>query len=454
MMTSTKTKTANHYFRVLVTLALVATMAAMLLATGRSAYAASTTFTVDSTVDAADAIQTDNICDADVSNAQVCTIRAAIEQANTNNNPTEVDRIEFDIPGTGVKTISPGSALPTITEPVVINGYTQPGSSPNTLAKGTNAVLNIELNGTNAGEFVAGLDIDAPNSVVRGLVINRFDSFGVRALDGGSGSTIEGNFMGTNPSGTMDRGNHIGGVSLFFESANIAVGGDTPAARNLISGNDGRGVEIFVSTGNEVMGNLIGTTRDGVGSLRNSDEGVSLFGSSDNTVGDGTDGGANTIAFNGLDGVQVRTSTSGEGTGNSVSRNSIFSNGDLGIDLNDDGPTDDDLGDPDAGPNNLQNKPLLSSARNASGKTTIKGKLNSVADQAYTIEFYSNPAGTDEGKKFIGQKSVTTDATGNVSYAFVPKTKVPVGQTTTATATNGSTGDTSEFSAPKKVASS
>ncbi|HWS82448.1 MAG TPA: right-handed parallel beta-helix repeat-containing protein [Rubrobacter sp.] len=454
MMTSTKMKTANHHFRVLVALALVATMAAMLLATGRSAQAASTTFTVDSTVDAADAIQTDNICDADVSNAQVCTLRAAIEQANTNNNPTEADRINFNIPGTGVKTISPGSALPTITEPVVIDGYSQPGSSPNTLAKGTNAVLNIQLNGTNAGEFSAGLDIDAPNSVVKGLVINRFGSFGVRALDGGSGSTIEGSFIGTNPSGTLDRGNHTGGVSLFFESANIAVGDNTPAARNLISGNDGRGVEIFVSTGNEVMGNLIGTKRDGVGSLGNLDEGVSLFGSSDNTIGDGTTEGANTIAFNGLDGVRVRTSTSDEGTDNSVFRNSIFSNGDLGIDLNDDGPTANDAGDPDTGPNNLQNKPLLSSAANASGKSTIKGKLNSNASQTYTVEFYSNPAGTDEGKKFIGQKSVTTDSSGSVSFTFSPATKVPAGQAITATATNGSTGDTSEFSAPRKVVAS
>jgi hypothetical protein len=133
------------------------------------------------------------------------------------------------------------------------------------LPTGTNAVLNIQLNGTNAGEFEDGLDIDAPNSVVKGLEINRFDSFGVRVLDGDSGSTIEGNFIGTNPSGTLDRGNHIGGVSLFFESANNTIGGKTPAARNLISGNDGRGVEIFVSASNEVMCNISPKTKVPVG---------------------------------------------------------------------------------------------------------------------------------------------------------------------------------------------
>ena len=85
-----------------------------------------------------------------------------------------------------------------------------------------------------------------------------------------------------------------------------------------------------------------------------------------------------------------------------------------------------------------------------SGKTTIKGKLNSIADQAYSIEFYSNPAGTDEGKKFVGQKSVTTDGSGNATFTFTPSSKV--GQTITAT--KNTTGDTSEFSDARKVASS
>jgi CSLREA domain-containing protein len=450
MMSTQTTIKTNHYFRVLVMLAVLASMLVVLSA--RPTHA-SLFYTVNDTGDEADADPGDGLCDVQPSAPVLrCTLRAAIQESNA--NPVSSENVFFNIAGDGVHTISPASELPTITDTVTLDGYTQPGSSPNTLAKGTNAVLNIHLNGTNAGELGGGLAIDAPDSVVKGLVINRFGSFGVRALDGGSGSTIEGSFIGTNPSGTLDRGNHIGGVSLFFESANITVGGNTPAARNLISGNDGRGLEVFVSTGNEVMGNPIGTKRDGVGSLRNSDEGVSLFGSSDNTIGDGTAEGANTIAFNGLDGVQVRTSTSGEGTGNSVFRNSIFSNGDLGIDLNDDGPTVNDLGDPDTGPNNLQNKPVLSSAANASGKSTIKGKLNSIASQAYTIEFYSNPAGTDEGKKFIGQKSVTTDSSGNASFTFSPATKVTAGQAITATATNGSTGDTSEFSAPRKVVAS
>ena len=64
----------------------------------------------------------------------------------------------------------------------------------------------------------------------------------------------------------------------------------------------------------------------------------------------------------------------------------------------------------------------------------------------------SSPPGTDEGARFLGQRSVSVDTSGNATFAFKPKKKVGVGRTITATATNEFTGDTSEFSAPKKVA--
>src|SRR6516165_442617 len=78
----------------------------------------------------------------------VVTLREAITAANTNADPSGdttpgdpgPDTIAFHIPGAGVRTIHLTSALPTITEPVVIDGYTQPGSSANTLADGDNAV--------------------------------------------------------------------------------------------------------------------------------------------------------------------------------------------------------------------------------------------------------------------------------------------------------------------------
>ncbi len=140
-----------------------------------------------------------------------------------------------------------------------------------------------------------------------------------------------------------------------------------------------------------------------------------------------------------------------------ILRNSIFSNSGLGIDLGNDGPTPNDARDPDKGPNALQNKPVLTSAKTVSGITTIKGNLNSARNLHFLVQFYSNPSG-NEGKKFIGQKEVLTDRSGNVAFAFKPKKKVAVGQKITATATSFELPfgrvDTSEFSAPKKVAAS
>src|SRR5215208_5477869 len=156
----------------MVAIALLVALAMVgLLASG--AYAAPSTFIVNSTADPGT-----GACDA-----TECTLREAINAANANNNPTEKDRMKFDISGTGVHTISPTSPLPQITEPVIINGYSQPGSSANTLAKGTNAVLTIELDGTTAGS-ADGLSIGAKGTVVKGLVINSFSLSAIRLLGG------------------------------------------------------------------------------------------------------------------------------------------------------------------------------------------------------------------------------------------------------------------------------
>jgi hypothetical protein len=404
-------------------LLLAALMAAMLLP--RPAHAAD--FTVTNTNDSG-----------------AGSLRQAILAANA---AAGADTIKFNVPGSGVKTIRPLTALPAITDPVTIDGYTQPGASPNTKSSGTNAKLMIELDGTETsripGSSIAGLRIEAENSVVRGLVINRFRNGGIQLF--GEGNRLEGNFIGTDPSGTLDLGNDNDGV--FDADGRNTIGGSTPASRNLISGNGRKfvfadGISVFGSGGTTVQGNLIGTDASGAGDLRNFGSGVDLP-TSNNLVGGTTPGTANTIAFNLGDGVQL-----GLGIGNRILHNSIFSNEALGIDLNEDGSTPNDPKDPDTGPNELQNFPVISSAITSGGQTTIKGRLNSTPNQTFTVRFFSNPPGENEGKFFRGQKSVTTNADGNVSFTFVPA-KV-VGQLVTATATN-SGGSTSEFSAPRQV---
>jgi hypothetical protein len=110
-----------------------------------------------------------------------------------------------------------------------------------------------------------------------------------------------------------------------------------------------------------------------------------------------------------------------------------------------------DADDSDTGPNDLQNKPILTSAATSSTATTVKGTLNSTPGTSFSIEFYANPSGADEGQRFIGQQSVSTDASGDATFSFQSQRKVAAGQNITATATNSSTRDTSEFSAPSSV---
>jgi len=502
-------RTDNH-FGALLMLALVV-IAAILLAASRPVHA-NTPFVVNSVGDQPDADTTDNEC---VTSNDSCTLRAAIQQANVT---TGADVINFAISGSGVQTITPSAnaPLPQITTQVTIDGYTQTDASPNTKTVGDDASLKIQLDGTNVpGE--CGLSIvGSSNSVIKGLVINRF-GFGICTEGNSTGNRIQGNFIGTTPSGispqpnhsegleifgssqtvvggstvaarniissnegsgvfldtanaTQIKGNYIGtdksgnedlgntdhGVEFQNDSPDTTIGGTTAASRNVISGNNKDGLNISGTQGTKVLGNRIGTTASGTNALGNDGFGVYLF-CPHNLVGDGTADGSNTIAFNGEDGVVI-----GDGNvGNELSHNSIFANAGLGIDLLGPGenldtniPTPNDAYDSDSGANNLQNKPVLSSAKTGALKTTIKGKLTSIADKRYTIEFYSNPADTNEGKTFIGEQEIKTSVDGLRSFTFSPATKVPVGREITATATRVYTHDTSEFSAPRKVASS
>ena len=420
----------------------LATLLVAILLDPKPAHAA--TLTVNNTVDPGD---------GDCEPNGGCTLREAINEANH----TTADTIRFDIPGSGVKTISPTSRLPIISEALTIDGYSQPGAKANTLKVGTNAVLKIELNGSDAGVAAEALRVRASDCVIKGLTVNRFDgnsisigSFGYESQD----NRVVGNFIGTDPGGTLDRGNDGRGVVLLTGpgTSSNTVGGSRPATRNLISGNELGGVGLFGATDNAILGNLIGTKKNGTEALGNSGDGVTFInatgGTTDNIVGGTLPETANTIAFNGEDGIQVRNNTT---VGNGILRNSIFENDGLGINLDDDGETPNDAEDEDTGPNNLQNKPNLTSAENSGNQTTVKGDLNSTPNETFRVRFFSSPSG-NEGKKYIGAKSVTTNANGNTgTFTFKPENKVGSEQNITATATRYSTGDTSEFSGSEDV---
>ena len=231
------------------------------------------------------------------------------------------DQIVFNIPGTGVQTIAPASNLPNITQPVTIDGYTQPGSSPNTLAVGDNAVLKIDLSGVNYSSACTGLAVRASNATIRGLAIHLCGA----PLDirGGSGNKVIGNFLGTDPTGSIVDWPSIAYVLYLEDTSNNTIGGTAPADRNLISG--GRlGGGIFIntnsstSTGNVVQGNYIGTNAAGTAALPNHD-GMDFGNSTTNNLIGGTAAGAgNLISGNQNFGIHLAGSASNVIQGNRI----------------------------------------------------------------------------------------------------------------------------------------
>ena len=434
------------------------------------------------------------------------SLRQAIIDSNT---AAGTQTIAFNIAGAGVKTITPLSALPDITQPVIIDGYTQAGASANTQATGSDAVLLIELNGNGAN--FSGLNITGGGSTVRGLVVNRFNVSGIRLSTGGT-NTVAGCFIGTDAAGALDLGNTTHGIDI-NASSNNTIGGRSPADRNVISGNNASGIELNggTPTGNSIRGNYIGTDKTGtidLGNLTgiyvrgatantliggsaagagnlisgNNDNGISIEGTatgnlvqgnfigtdatgttalgntlhgvrvdtSNNTVGGTVAGEGNRIAFNNRGVIVVQTATTGVG----ILGNSIFSNTSLGIDLNVNGVTANDTNDTDTGPNGLQNFPVLSSAISSGGTTTITGTLRSTASTTFRVEFFSSPScdssGNGEGEVYLGFANVTTDASRDAAINATLPLGVTLGHAVTATATDPSN-NTSEFSACRTV---
>ncbi len=439
------------------------------------------------------------------------SLRQAIIDANTGAG---VDTINFAIAGSGLHTISPASALPNITEAVVIDGYSQSGSSVNTLALGDNAVLQIELNGS---AVPSGTGLNFTGAVtggeVKGLLMTKWNN--AILLNGAKNMTLDGNFFGTNAAGSAATAATQDGSAFFILSAATGntVGGASPAARNLMSGCTTAGVTLGNSgtTGNVIQNNYIGTNAAGTAAIPNG-VGISFNGADANTIrgnvisgntgggsfaagislinttnnilvvgnkigttadgtaalpnffgiqlSDGFSGGANlntigtqaepnVIAFNNAAGVALQAFTSKVSRQNSIRYNAIYSNGGLGIDLGNDGITPNDAGDGDTGNfNDLQNFPVISSAQFGNTTVTIAGSLSSMPSSTYTVQFFQNtacdPSGAGEGKTYLGESSVITDASG-VGTFNVTLTGA-AGGFATATATD-SLGNTSEFSA-------
>ncbi len=430
----------------------------------------------------------------------------AIEASNFDTAGPNV--IDFALPGSGVQTIKPTFPLPKITQPVTIDGYSQPGSVPNTAAQGDNATPLIVIDGSGLSNptMASGLDVQADNTTIRGLVIDNFATYGVGFV--GTNDHLEGSFVGVDPTGKIAAPNGLG-VGIFGGSG--VVGGATPAARNVISGNlvgvgvaslaiDSSTSMLTATPGDLVQNNLIGTDSTGSGDLGNGFAGV-LVGGSNNIIGGTAANQSNVIDFNGKAGAALnlgagvavvalspdaKSSVSLASTGDLISGNSIYANQGQGIGFVN-VPTSTlepvlnnasgvnypavitgllshlNLGvspnvhlRPAGGPNNLLNYPSLTSATTSAGVTTILGTLDEAPKTAYTIQYFSSPMagsnGFGQGQTLLGQASVTTGADGTASLSFSPTAALAKGLSISAVAIDPA-GNTSQFSNAVSVVS-
>jgi hypothetical protein len=309
-----------------------------------------------------------------------------------------------------------------------------PGTSGNTLAGdfiGTNPAGSGALANSTGVLIEAGASknlLGGTSAGARNLISGNANA-GVWIFGSGtSRNVVAGNFIGTTAAGSGPLANSVGVLVEFGASAN------TIGARNLISGNTLYGVSIDGgASGNIVQGNAIGTNTAGTGALPNGTGVLVANGgrANRNRVGGTSSGTGNTIAFNDGAGVSVDAAV-----GVSIQRNSIEANGGLGIELLNGG-------------NNAQAPPEITAVLTGGTATRIEGFLNSAADTGFRIELFASPdcdpSGSGEGQRFLGFVNVTTDFFGSADFVLdVPA--IAAGEVVTATATNLSSRDSSEFS--------
>jgi CSLREA domain-containing protein len=449
-----------------------------------------------------------------------CTLREAIAEANEHPG---ADVIRFGIPGAGPHTIAIGSLLPDVGSDLIIDGYTQPGALPNTnVSGGLNAALRIALVPAAVSiPATEGLTIAGDRVTVRGLAIA---GFGVGAIvlgySGGQDVAFEGNFFGTTPDGTTAVPDSANGI-VTVSSVGLTVGGTTPAARNLLSGHTGGALITTAGSATptrlRILGNLIGTTASGLGSLPNmvgvmhvsggpgatadvlhiggdtpaernvvSGNGIGMTiarspgadphdadrviagnfigvaADGETALGNAYDGIAvcgraqltirrNLIANNGGNGVSLCTTPTPDGYGVALSENDIYENAGLAIDLDSDGRTANDADDSDTGTNDLQNFPMLTGALESLHGLRVTGQLVSRPNASYRVELFTagGSGSSVEGRnarKLVTGFLVSTDASGVATFTQDVAAEFVSSEAFVATATDQNRMMTSEVS--------
>ncbi len=369
---------------------------------------------------------------------------------------------------------------------------------------GTNVAGTADLgNGSN------GVQIYGPGAQVLDNVISGNVGNGIMLGNGADGFVVQGNLIGTDPTGTVLVEND--GNDLYLNKAdNGLIGGYDASQRNIISvGTSGGGIKGFSSVDNitvlnnyiglditgqhafgdysssgimiqggsgwqigdvgagnviagqnigihlygsathshTIQGNILGTDATGQDVFGFGLWGVWMqFSSSDNLIGGTGAGEGNLIAGAEHDGVSLNSSS---GTlGNRILGNTIYATGMFPIDLESDTFLENDADESDG----WQNHPVLASAiRGHDGLTTITGTLTSTANTTFRVELFIgselNSYGMASGRTFLCSLDVTTDAAGQAELSHIASGLI-AGQYISATATGSGT---SEYSRPFAV---
>jgi hypothetical protein len=347
--------------------------------------------------------------------------RSGIDGFVANYDTIQGNLIGTDITGTRQLGVQPVGIYLGISSVNVIGGTTP--SQRNIIAG--NTVDQIIIDRINNTEVVP-----ANWNVIEGNFIG-VNATGVIAL-GGSGAGIY--IVGGATQNT------IGGTTA---GAGNIIGGNALAGVLIQNGN----IQDPTPAGNLLEGNSIGTDPTGTLSLGNGVGILLQQGASNNLIGGTGAGAGNLIAFNTGAGVVIGASATDSGTAaNTIRANAIYGNGALGIDLGTDGVTLNHSGSA-MGPNNFQNFPVLAAAPLGTG-TLVTGTLSSLPNTTYTLDFYNNnspdPSGYGQGQFYLGALTVTTDSSGLASFSVPFSSPFSQTQLVTATATDPS-GSTSEF---------
>lgn len=239
------------------------------------------TYTVDSTLDEPDATPGVGGC---LTAGLKCTLRAAIQESNS--SVAVLDEIVFAAAFNGqlVDTITLGSLLPAITDPVSVKGglcttqATQQGPCAGVEGTGLNNVLSVE---NTDGVTIEGLAITGATT-------------GIRVVDSSQTFVARGNWLGLKLDGSNGTGANTG-IWLDPNSNNATIGGDAAGERNVFVNNAAEGLDIEGADSTDVFGNYFGVKADGVTKAANGKNieitDTVAFTATDNEVG-GTVSGA------------------------------------------------------------------------------------------------------------------------------------------------------------------